>query len=214
MSAQPTEPTITIKKYSNRRLYDMTQKRYITLEELRDLIQGGAAVQVLDSKTSEDLTQPVLIQLILETEKAPFQGLLTTELLHTMIRYQDKSLSDFYQRYLPNIMQSYVHWQQEAQDHFMHWAKLGWQANQMSQDMFMPGLNWWGGAPSVSSPSPSPSFKRPPVQESHQDNQTELEALKAKLAKMEAELSQALQSETLPAGKKPASRKPSSKSKH
>lgn len=208
MAAQPTEPTITIKKYSNRRLYDMTQKRYITLEELRDLIQGGAAVQVLDSKTSEDLTQPVLIQLILETEKAPFQGLLTTELLHTMIRYQDKSLSDFYQRYLPNIMQSYVNWQQEAQDHFMHWAKLGWQANQMSQDMFMPGFNWWGGSAST----PPTSFKPQQAQDAHQDSPSELDALKAKLAKMEADLSQALQAKPLQknstqTGKKTVSRK-------
>lgn len=181
MISTPENP-ILIKKYSNRRLYDMDLKRYITLEELGERIKNGDAVKIVDSKTGEDLTQPVLIQLILETEKAPFQGLLTTELLHQVIRYQDKSLNDFYQRYLPNIMRSYVDWQQEAQDHFMHWAKLGWQANQMSRDMFMPGFNWFGETSPQSAPvPPEPS----PV-----DEGLEVSDLKQKVADLEKRLAE------------------------
>ena len=48
---------ITIKKYSNRRLYDMAHSRYLTIEELGELIQQGFDVQVVDSKTKEDITQ-------------------------------------------------------------------------------------------------------------------------------------------------------------
>jgi hypothetical protein len=96
-------------------------------------------------------------------------------------------------------MRSYVNWQQEAQDHFMHWAKLGWQANQqanqISQDMFMPGMSWWGGASSSPANPYKPGKPAPPQTLVH-ESQTELDALKAKLAKVEADLSQALQSGT------------------
>ena len=45
------DTVITIKKYSNRRLYDMAHSRYLTIEELGELIQQGFDVQVVDSKT-------------------------------------------------------------------------------------------------------------------------------------------------------------------
>ena len=50
----------TIKRYPNRKLYDMTDSRYITLNEIADLVRDGVEIRVIDSKTSEDITKITL----------------------------------------------------------------------------------------------------------------------------------------------------------
>jgi len=55
-----------VKKYGNRRLYDTSDSRYITLENLADKVRQGAEVQVVDAKTGEDLTAPTLTQILIE----------------------------------------------------------------------------------------------------------------------------------------------------
>ena len=75
-----------IKKYGNRRLYDTQQSRYITLEELAEIIQGGAAVRVADASSGKDITRQVLTQVILERQDA--LDMLPVELLHVIIRTQ------------------------------------------------------------------------------------------------------------------------------
>ena len=79
------EPVL-IKKYSNRRLYDTSQSRYITLEELAQIVQSGARVRVVDAKQEHDLTRQVLTQVILEQQER--LDLLPLELLHGIIRVQ------------------------------------------------------------------------------------------------------------------------------
>lgn len=60
---------IVIKRYPNRKLYDTSVKRYITLDGISDLIREGKEVQVLDHNTGEDLTALTLTQIIFEQEK-------------------------------------------------------------------------------------------------------------------------------------------------
>ncbi|HXX95213.1 MAG TPA: polyhydroxyalkanoate synthesis regulator DNA-binding domain-containing protein [Planctomycetota bacterium] len=59
----------TIKRYSNRKLYDVARKRYVGLEELARRIAGGEEVQVVDHRTRQDLTTVTLAQILLEREK-------------------------------------------------------------------------------------------------------------------------------------------------
>ena len=59
---------IKIKKYSNRRLYDTSKSRYVTLEELKNMIVDGVAFEVYDSKTNENITRMVLLQALLSEE--------------------------------------------------------------------------------------------------------------------------------------------------
>ena len=49
-----------IKKYANRRLYDATASRHVTLEDLRKLIVAGEKIKIVDDKTGEDLTRAIL----------------------------------------------------------------------------------------------------------------------------------------------------------
>ena len=54
------------KKYPNRRLYDIQESRYVTVEDLRKIILQGESIVVADSKTAKDLTRTVLLQIISE----------------------------------------------------------------------------------------------------------------------------------------------------
>ena len=55
-----------IKRYSNRKLYDTQESRYVTLEELEGMIRAGKEIRVTDASTGEDLTSVTLAQILLE----------------------------------------------------------------------------------------------------------------------------------------------------
>jgi polyhydroxyalkanoate synthesis repressor PhaR len=74
-----------IKRYPNRKLYDTSAKKYITLEEISLLIQQGEDIRVIDNKTSEDITALTLSQIILEQEKK-HAGILPRSVLTSLIR--------------------------------------------------------------------------------------------------------------------------------
>lgn len=59
----------TIKRYSNRKLYDTEEKKYITLEGIADLIRSGADIEVVENDTGEDLTAVTFAQIIYEEQK-------------------------------------------------------------------------------------------------------------------------------------------------
>ena len=78
-------PTVLIKRYPNRKLYNTDAKRYITLDSIADLIRDGYDVEVRDHETSEDLTGVTLSQIIFEREKKD-SGYLPNTLLTNLIR--------------------------------------------------------------------------------------------------------------------------------
>lgn len=89
----------TIKKYANRRLYDVATSRYITQLELKDLIVGGADVQVLDARTGADRTREVLLQIVAEQEQLGVPILSDTMLL-ALIRFYGHPLQQMASGYL------------------------------------------------------------------------------------------------------------------
>ncbi len=58
-----------IKRYANRKLYDTQHSRYVTLEQISDMIRAGDDVKIIDNKSKEDLTSVTLAQIIFEEEK-------------------------------------------------------------------------------------------------------------------------------------------------
>jgi polyhydroxyalkanoate synthesis repressor PhaR len=58
-----------IKKYANRKLYDTRTSRYITLDEIAQLVREGHDIQVVDRDNGSDLTQVTLSQIVLSEEK-------------------------------------------------------------------------------------------------------------------------------------------------
>ncbi len=75
----------TIKRYPNRKLYDLDRKRYVTLEDISILIQEGEDVQVVDHETGDDLTGITLSQIIFEREKKR-SGFLPKSILTSLVR--------------------------------------------------------------------------------------------------------------------------------
>src|ERR1700751_5439388 len=61
--------TRIIKRYANRKLYDTDQSRYVTLDQISEMIRNGDDVKIVDNKTKEDLTTVTLAQIIFEEEK-------------------------------------------------------------------------------------------------------------------------------------------------
>ncbi len=96
---------VLIKKYSNRRLYDTSESRYVTQDELADTIRRGADVQVVDAKTGEDLTQSTLVQVILES---PAARLLPVPLLTRLVRLHDDALAEFLGRWVSGSLDLYL----------------------------------------------------------------------------------------------------------
>jgi polyhydroxyalkanoate synthesis repressor PhaR len=63
-----TEPRV-IKRYANRKLYDTQRSRYVTLDQIAEMIRSGEDVKIVDNNSKEDLTTITLAQIIFEEEK-------------------------------------------------------------------------------------------------------------------------------------------------
>src|SRR3954462_11089949 len=63
-----SEPRI-IKRYANRKLYDTQHSRYVTLDQISEMIRNGDEVKIVDNKSKEDVTSVTLAQVIYEEEK-------------------------------------------------------------------------------------------------------------------------------------------------
>lgn len=81
-----------IKRYGSRKLYDTRESRYISLEEIAQLIRRGEDIQVVDNTTSEEVTAQTLTQIILE-EGRNGRAHLPAELLHQLVRSGGQALN-------------------------------------------------------------------------------------------------------------------------
>ena len=92
--AEKKEPKV-IKRYTNRKLYDTVESRYVTLDEIAQMIKGGAEVKIIDNRTKEDLTSVTLAQIIFEEEKKRSQ--MPLGVLREIIRHGGEAVAVFYQ---------------------------------------------------------------------------------------------------------------------
>lgn len=104
-----------IKKYPNRRLYDTDVSRYVTLEDIRQLVKEGAKFRVVDAKTEDNITRSILLQIIIEQEEKG-QPILTTELLEKLIRSYGDTMQGFMSSYLQESMDFFVKQQRMMQE--------------------------------------------------------------------------------------------------
>jgi len=111
----PPAQARVIRKYANRRLYDATASRHVTLEDLRRLIAAGERVQVIDDRTGEDLTRAVLLQIISEQEQFG-SPVLTVQLLEGIIRFYGNPVQDMLSRYLEQGLGAVMQQQRAVQE--------------------------------------------------------------------------------------------------
>lgn len=155
--------TVVIKKYGNRRLYDTSGSRYVNLDDIAVLIRKGKQVQVVEAKTGEDLTRVTLTQIITEDAKDTPTG-LPLELLRQLIVASDQTRQEFVMWYLKSAFDAY----------------------QTVQDAVQNRL----GAMQSAILSPVESMKRllagPPHSQSPQEDESELKALRKRVAELES----------------------------
>lgn len=116
---------ILIRRYANRKLYDQGRSRYVTLEELEELIRQGREIRVVDAVSGEDLTSQTLAQIILDTARGR-RSALPTAFLHQLIQH-GTAWQTFIQESLQSSLAGIVASQREAERALRDWGvRAGW----------------------------------------------------------------------------------------
>ena len=88
------------KKYPNRRLYDLTDSHYVTVDDVRRMILRGESIRVSDSKDGADLTRSILLQILSEQEAQGHEPVLTNRTIEEIIRFYGNNSGNIVSRYL------------------------------------------------------------------------------------------------------------------
>jgi polyhydroxyalkanoate synthesis repressor PhaR len=95
-ASQPSgeRPRRVIKRYSNRKLYDTKDSRYVTLLQIAEMVRAGEEVQIIDNNTKDDLTEITLAQIIYEEQKAHSRNVPLQTLKELIHQRTEKVLGD------------------------------------------------------------------------------------------------------------------------
>ncbi|WP_299177011.1 polyhydroxyalkanoate synthesis repressor PhaR [uncultured Neptuniibacter sp.] len=105
-----------LRKYTNRRLYDTSRSCYVTLDDVKQLVLSGEVFKVEDSKTGNDLTRNILLQIISEQEAQGHGTLLTNQVLQQLIRFYGDSMQGMMSQYLEQSIASFLEHQDRIRD--------------------------------------------------------------------------------------------------
>lgn len=109
----PKPAPVVIKKYANRRLYNTATSAYVTLDHLSQMVKDKTDFVVYDAKTGEDITRPVLTQIIFEEESKGGQTLLPIPFLRQLISFYGDSLQGVVPQYLEMSMTQFARNQEQ-----------------------------------------------------------------------------------------------------
>ncbi|MDR3373049.1 MAG: polyhydroxyalkanoate synthesis repressor PhaR [Ancalomicrobiaceae bacterium] len=183
--AKTKEPTI-IKKYANRRLYNTGTSTYVTLEDLADMVKAEEDFVVYDAKTGEEITRPVLTQIIFEQENKG-TTLMPVAFLRQMIRFYGDSMQNLVPSYLQFSIESLTREQEKFRDQLNssfvtspfeaidEQVRRNTEMFERAMRMFLP----FGGAAAPETPAPKPRTEEKPAEA------TELDRLKKQMEDMQ-----------------------------
>lgn len=113
-----------IKKYVNRRLYDTEASRYVTLDDIRQLVIQGIDIEIVDEAKGEDITRALLLQIISEQEYSG-QPILSEYLLAQLIRFYGHPMQSYMSSYLSSSVDVFLKQQQAMQKQFKQFVSSG-----------------------------------------------------------------------------------------
>jgi polyhydroxyalkanoate synthesis repressor PhaR len=179
--------TLEIRKYQNRRYYDSTRSRHLSLQQIHKLIVEGYNIRVLDAKTNEDITAKVLTQILLEYEPVKL-AMFSSELLTRAIRVNDQLLRDFVDVYFRQAFEAFCRSQKQVDQMLRqahHLTSVLPAATSSAANLLQPWMPLSAFLPS----------KPAPVAESNEDSgsggvQDEMAALREEVSQLKAELKQ------------------------
>lgn len=114
---------LELRKYPNRRYYDTTRSRHVTLEEIQTLIRDGHEIRVTDSKSGEEITGKVLAQIILELDP-PKLDIFPVPLLHRLIRANEDLVREFVDKYFNQALTCFLDSQRQFEQYLRHLIHL------------------------------------------------------------------------------------------
>ena len=106
-----------LKKYPNRRLYNSTVSRYVTVEDVRKLIVRGESIEVVDAKNGQDLTRSVLLQILSEQEAEGHESVLTNRVIEQLIRFYGDQMGSVVGRYIEQSIVAFMEHQDQWRAH-------------------------------------------------------------------------------------------------
>ncbi len=130
-----------LKKYPNRRLYDTQTSTYVTLSDVKAMVLAGESFEVHDTKTGEDLTRSILLQIILEEETAG-APMFSTPMLEQIIRFYGQAMQGALKDYLAQNLQTFTEMQARFAEQApgMGFSPEVWQQFLQGQAPAMQGL--------------------------------------------------------------------------
>jgi polyhydroxyalkanoate synthesis repressor PhaR len=136
------DPVRLIKKYPNRRLYDTQTSSYITLADVKELVLKNEEFQVLDAKSSDDLTRAILLQIILEAESegAP---MFSHDMLTQFIRSYGSAMQGIMGTYLERNINAFLEIQKNLQEQS---RSLYGEPGKLNNEMWTQFLSFQGPA--------------------------------------------------------------------
>jgi polyhydroxyalkanoate synthesis repressor PhaR len=193
MAEKPEHKTkrLEIRKYPNRRYYDVTRSQHLTLEDIRNLVQEGNDIRVTDSKTSADITAKILAQIILELDDEKIE-VFPVSLLTRLIRVNDRLVEDFMEHYFDQALSMFIQYRQQLEEQMRGGDGLGafysslanWNRAMMNP-FAMPLMGGLGGAQGTPPAAP------PPREGEAGELETRLKTMQEQLAIVEAKLASA-----------------------
>ena len=121
-----SKASVQIKRYPNRRFYARNTSKYVSLQELEEMVRSGERLEIRDNQTGEDITRQVLAQIILDRQPEKI-ALFPTDMLHFILR-SNEMMADFLRDYFRHSL-TYLEYLQrhgaaaEKLTTPMHWAK-------------------------------------------------------------------------------------------
>lgn len=109
------EPVV-IKKYANRRLYNTGTSTYVTLEDLAEMVKKGEEFTVQDAKSGDDITHPVLTQIIFELENKAGNNMLPVPFLRQLISFYGDQMQMVVPSFLEQSMIAFAREQERMRE--------------------------------------------------------------------------------------------------
>lgn len=191
---------VVIKKYANRRLYNTGTSTYVTLEDLAEMVKRDEEFVVQDAKTGEDITHPVLTQIIFELENKDGQNMLPIPFLRQLIAFYGDQMQMVVPTFLEQSMTAFA----KEQERFREQLKSAFGATpidmmQMSTpikaieeqtrrniEMFQNAMRMFTPFPVGSQPASKPA-EEPPAKAATEKSD-DLQQLKEQIAAMQRKI--------------------------
>ena len=101
------------KKYPNRRLYDLQESHYLTVDDVRKIIVQGESIHVVDSKDGANISRQVLLQILSEQEAEGHEPVLTNRVIEQVIRFYGDNVGSVVSRYIEQSILTFLEHQDQ-----------------------------------------------------------------------------------------------------